>query len=63
MAVVPDSRHWDIHFGVGYKNNQWEIDIGYVHKFYAKRTNLDWYGMTLEKSQGSLFAVSLGKEI
>jgi len=63
MAVVPDSKHWDVHLGAAYKINKWKIDIGYVHKFYTKRANLDWYGMMLEKSQGSLFAISLGMEI
>ncbi len=60
MTPVPDSKHWDIHVGAGYKINKWKIDIGYVHKFYKKRVNLDWYGMRLAKGQGSLFAISLG---
>lgn len=63
MAAVPDSKHWDIHMGVGYQINKWKIDIGYVHKFYTERANPDWYGMMLEKSQGSLFAISFGMEI
>lgn len=63
MAAVPESKHWDIHLGAGYKINKWEIGIGYVHKFYTKRANPDWYGMMLEKNQGSLFAISLGMEI
>ncbi|UCE08143.1 MAG: outer membrane protein transport protein [bacterium] len=63
MSAVPESKHWDIHLGAGYKINKWKIDIGYVHKFYTKRANLDWYGMMLRENQGSLFAISLGKEI
>ncbi|MFC2088165.1 OmpP1/FadL family transporter [Calditrichota bacterium] len=63
MTPVPDSRHLDIHWGAGYKINKWTIDIGYVHKFYKKRVNLQWYGMRLRENQGSLFAISLGKEI
>ena len=63
MSVVPNSSHWDIHLGMGYKMNNYVIDIGYVHKFYKKRVNMAWYGMTLKEIQGSLFAVSLGREI
>lgn len=62
MATVPDSKHWDIHLGLGYKINKLEIDIGYVHKFHAERTNQEWYGMILEKTQGSLFSISLRME-
>jgi len=63
MTPIPVSNHWDINLGAGYKINKWKIDIGYVHKFYKKRVNLEWYGMRLRENQGSLFAISLGKEI
>ncbi len=63
MSAVPDSKHWDIHMGVGYRINKWKIEIGYVHKFYTERANPHWYGIILEKSQGSLFAISFGMEI
>jgi long-subunit fatty acid transport protein len=63
MTPVPDCKHWDIHLGAGYATNIWKIDISYVHKFYEKRVNLNWYGMRLAKSQGSLFAISLGMGI
>ena len=64
ILVVPDSNNTAIHLGLGYKINKFKIDIAYTYKIFAERANdiPNWneYGITVLKTYGSVFGISLG---